>query len=108
VNPRGEPLAFVPIGAMLFLPVQAGCGMACDSHTTAGAPALPPDRANRLIHEASPYLLQHARNPVDWYPWGDEAPDRARREDKPIFLSIAMNPAATAFSNCLNSYGRRC
>jgi uncharacterized protein len=44
--------------------------------------------ANRLIHEASPYLLQHAHNPVDWYPWGDEAFERARREDKPVLVSI--------------------
>ncbi len=43
---------------------------------------------NRLIHENSPYLLQHAENPVDWYPWGEEALEQARREDKPIFLSI--------------------
>jgi uncharacterized protein YyaL (SSP411 family) len=43
---------------------------------------------NRLVHENSPYLLQHAENPVDWYPWGDKALDRARLEDKPIFLSI--------------------
>jgi uncharacterized protein YyaL (SSP411 family) len=44
--------------------------------------------ANRLAHEISPYLLQHAENPVDWYPWGGEALERAMREDKPIFLSI--------------------
>ena len=44
--------------------------------------------ANQLIHETSPYLLQHAHNPVSWYPWGPEALERARREDKPIFLSI--------------------
>jgi uncharacterized protein YyaL (SSP411 family) len=43
---------------------------------------------NRLIHEKSPYLLQHARNPVDWYPWGEEAFARAARENKPLFLSI--------------------
>ncbi|QBG49240.1 thioredoxin domain-containing protein [Verrucomicrobia bacterium S94] len=43
---------------------------------------------NRLINEKSPYLLQHAHNPVDWYPWGDEAFQTAQREDKPIFLSI--------------------
>jgi hypothetical protein len=43
---------------------------------------------NRLIHEKSPYLLQHANNPVDWYPWGQEAFDAARAQDKPIFLSI--------------------
>ncbi|MBI3360554.1 MAG: thioredoxin domain-containing protein, partial [Chloroflexi bacterium] len=44
--------------------------------------------ANRLIHETSPYLLQHAHNPVDWYPWGSEALEKARREDRPVFLSI--------------------
>jgi uncharacterized protein YyaL (SSP411 family) len=43
---------------------------------------------NRLAHETSPYLLQHADNPVDWYPWGEEALSRARAEDKPILLSI--------------------
>ncbi|MHC4551313.1 MAG: DUF255 domain-containing protein, partial [Planctomycetota bacterium] len=46
---------------------------------------------NRLIHEASPYLQQHAHNPVDWFPWGDEAFEKARREDKPIFLSIGYS-----------------
>ena len=46
---------------------------------------------NRLARERSPYLLQHAANPVDWYPWGDEAFERARREDKPIFLSIGYS-----------------
>jgi len=52
---------------------------------------LPPDGGpdfNRLIFEQSPYLLQHARNPVDWRPWGDEAFAAARRDNKPIFLSI--------------------
>jgi uncharacterized protein len=43
---------------------------------------------NRLINETSPYLLQHANNPVDWYPWGSEALERAQKEDRPIFLSI--------------------
>ena len=43
---------------------------------------------NRLAEATSPYLLQHAHNPVDWYPWGTEALERARREGKPIFLSI--------------------
>ncbi len=46
---------------------------------------------NRLLHSASPYLLQHAHNPVDWYPWCDEARNRARTEDKPIFLSIGYS-----------------
>ena len=46
---------------------------------------------NRLARERSPYLLQHAQNPVDWFPWGDEAFARARSEDKPIFLSIGYS-----------------
>ncbi|MGE5416121.1 MAG: thioredoxin domain-containing protein [Acidobacteriota bacterium] len=46
---------------------------------------------NRLANEKSPYLLQHAHNPVDWYPWGDEAFAKAREEDKPIFLSIGYS-----------------
>jgi uncharacterized protein YyaL (SSP411 family) len=46
---------------------------------------------NRLAQETSPYLLQHADNPVDWYPWGDEALDRARTEDKPILLSVGYS-----------------
>jgi hypothetical protein len=47
--------------------------------------------ANRLANETSPYLLQHAHNPVDWYPWGEEAFARAKREDKPILLSIGYS-----------------
>ena len=46
---------------------------------------------NRLANESSPYLLQHQDNPVDWYPWGEEAIERARREDRPIFLSIGYS-----------------
>jgi uncharacterized protein YyaL (SSP411 family) len=46
---------------------------------------------NRLIHESSPYLLQHATNPVDWYPWGRDAFEKARKENKPIFLSIGYS-----------------
>ncbi|MGO8949821.1 MAG: thioredoxin domain-containing protein [Ktedonobacterales bacterium] len=50
-----------------------------------------PQYTNRLIHETSPYLLQHAHNPVDWYPWGPEALERARAEDKPILLSVGYS-----------------
>ena len=46
---------------------------------------------NRLINEKSPYLLQHAYNPVDWYPWGDEAFERAKADNKPVFLSIGYS-----------------
>jgi uncharacterized protein YyaL (SSP411 family) len=56
--------------------------------------ALPPDGGplyNRLIFQRSPYLLEHAGNPVDWYPWGKEAFERALREDRPVFLSIGYS-----------------
>ncbi len=56
--------------------------------------ALPADggeQYNRLIFEKSPYILQHAENPVDWYPWGSEAFERARREDKPLLVSIGYS-----------------
>jgi uncharacterized protein YyaL (SSP411 family) len=55
-------------------------------HETGGAVHI-----NALIHETSPYLLQHARNPVDWFPWGDEALERAKAEDKPILVSIGYS-----------------
>jgi len=50
-----------------------------------------PEFSNRLLLESSPYLLQHAHNPVDWYPWGAEAFARARAEGKPVFLSIGYS-----------------
>jgi uncharacterized protein YyaL (SSP411 family) len=48
-------------------------------------------KANRLIHENSPYLLQHAYNPVEWYPWGEEAIERAKKEDKLMLISIGYS-----------------
>ena len=45
-------------------------------------------KANNLINESSPYLLQHAYNPVDWHPWGDEALEKAKNENKPLIISI--------------------
>ncbi len=48
-------------------------------------------KANRLIHESSPYLLQHAYNPVDWYPWGEEAFEKAKKENKPVIVSIGYS-----------------
>ena len=53
-------------------------------------------KQNRLKSETSPYLLQHAHNPVDWYPWGQEAFELAKKEDRPVFLSIG-------YFTCLNS-----
>ncbi len=61
-----------------------------ESSTVTPAQAAP-KFTNRLAKETSPYLLQHAHNPVDWYPWGDEAIAKARAEDKPIFLSIGYS-----------------
>lgn len=48
-------------------------------------------KCNRLINEKSPYLIQHAYNPINWYPWGEEAFEAAKIEDKPIFLSIGYS-----------------
>jgi uncharacterized protein YyaL (SSP411 family) len=60
-----------------------------NGHQTGGEKTV--KHTNRLANESSPYLLQHAHNPVDWYPWGPEAFEAARREDKPIFLSIGYS-----------------
>jgi uncharacterized protein YyaL (SSP411 family) len=61
-------------------------------HLSSGAdPKTKPEYTNHLIHENSPCLLQHAHNPVDWYPWGEEAFAKARKENKPIFLSIGYS-----------------
>ncbi len=68
----------------LHILATGGASMSANGATKAG-------RTNRLIKSNSPYLLQHAHNPVDWYPWGDEAIDKARHEDKPIFLSIGYS-----------------
>lgn len=48
---------------------------------------------NRLVNEKSPYLQQHSNNPVDWYPWGEEAFQKAKSEDKPIFFPLVIQPA---------------
>ena len=70
------------------LPVHAGAPAAgCDA--AAQAPASPPPAGGwRLASESSPYLRLHADNPVEWYPWGEEAFAKARRENKPLFISI--------------------
>ena len=77
---------------MSFRLVRGVClvavGLAAASRTWAEVSVRSP---NRLIHEKSPYLRQHADNPVDWYPWGEEAFARARKENKPIFLSIGYS-----------------
>ncbi len=89
--PAGRFPAAIFAACMCFsvaLPASA------DDHPEMKAPEYSPKAGqdeNRLIHESSPYLLQHAHNPVDWYPWGEEAFARARKEDKPIFLSIGYS-----------------
>ena len=52
---------------------------------------MPEKKPNRLIHESSPYLLQHAHNPVDWHPWGEAALEKAAREDKLMIVSIGYS-----------------
>ena len=85
-------------GAFVATAVPGDAGIASDqesaNQTTAAASARSTQSkgqypyTNRLIHEKSPYLLLHAHNPVDWYPWGKEAFAKAKRENKPIFLSV--------------------
>lgn len=57
---------------------------------------------NRLSMEKSPYLLQHAENPVDWYPWGPEAFDKAKKENKPVFLSIGYSTCHWCYDHKIN------
>jgi len=83
--------AVVLFAAVFYGPLPAAAGDPAGDATIAAFVAA--QRAlgktpNHLIHESSPYLLLHAFNPVNWYPWGDAAFEKARREDKPIFLSI--------------------
>ncbi len=61
------------------------------THSAADPTPARSEHTNRLAGEKSPYLLQHAHNPVDWYPWGEEAFAKARRENKPIFLSVGYS-----------------
>ncbi|MBM44086.1 MAG: thioredoxin domain-containing protein [Phycisphaerae bacterium] len=80
------------------MPVAPVLALVLSTVPVCGASALNDDSpapearfTNELVHETSPYLLQHAHNPVDWYPWGDAAFERARAEGKPIFLSIGYS-----------------
>jgi uncharacterized protein YyaL (SSP411 family) len=74
-------------GRMLF----AACVAVVASTTAVGQTGNQPLHTNRLVNEKSPYLQLHAHNPVDWYPWGPEAFEKARREGKPIFLSVGYS-----------------
>ena len=73
---------------------RKSCGrlfLFCGTLFAASVFVMAEEKTNRLAREKSPYLLQHAHNPVDWYPWADEAFEKARRENKPIFLSIGYS-----------------
>ncbi|MFN2517163.1 MAG: thioredoxin domain-containing protein [Pyrinomonadaceae bacterium] len=78
-------LALLALGGSLVL-IQTRGQKSPDS-----APVAREGKPNRLIKEKSPYLLQHAHNPVDWYPWGEEAFEKARKENKPVLLSIGYS-----------------
>src|SRR6056297_2019951 len=93
---RRGPLRF-PLPFIGFCALLAMMSHAEEGHVRLPPPApeviatLPPDGGeefNRLVFEQSPYLLQHARNPIDWWPWGEEAFAEAQRLDRPVFLSI--------------------
>ena len=80
--------------AMVF--VSMCLGMGCDPMSLpfflfGPEPKKEAGPANRLAKESSPYLLQHAHNPVDWYPWGAEAFEKAKKEKKLVFLSIGYS-----------------
>ena len=78
----------VAVCGLLLMMAVARRGDAVDDGK---APAKPKAKANRLVRETSPYLLMHAHNPVDWYPWGPEAFEKARKEGKLIFLSVGYS-----------------
>src|SRR5215510_713961 len=80
-------LGTVVLGAALVEPVGGAERTIPDPAKRDSSPAY----TNRLIASGSPYLLQHAHNPVDWYPWGPEALEKAKRENRPIFLSIGYS-----------------
>src|SRR5262245_7690408 len=78
----------------LFLCLALGLSLILSASGTAGAEPGPTAKAkhtNRLAQESSPYLLLHAHNPVDWYPWGPEAFAKAKKEGKLVFLSIGYS-----------------
>ncbi|HVY61674.1 MAG TPA: DUF255 domain-containing protein, partial [Planctomycetota bacterium] len=82
---RSLPLAGIALAAAL----AAAAAIAARAQSGGGTP--PMKKENRLARARSPYLLQHKDNPVDWYPWGEEAFARAKAEDRPIFLSVGYS-----------------
>jgi uncharacterized protein YyaL (SSP411 family) len=86
-------LFYSSLVVVFLLSCEAGNHSGSGNHSQHPTAKMQTDKRkpNRLIHEKSPYLLQHAYNPVDWYPWGDDAFARARAEQKPIFLSVGYS-----------------
>jgi hypothetical protein len=83
--------SFARMCVMLALLCFAACALAASPEEAPVETSERPVHLNHLIQETSPYLLQHAHNPVEWYPWGEEALAKAKAEDKPIFLSIGYS-----------------
>jgi uncharacterized protein YyaL (SSP411 family) len=79
------------VASLAVLPLLLGCGLREGDLSAEPVPKGAKAPANRLASETSPYLLAHAHNPVDWYPWGAEALEAARRQDKPLFISIGYS-----------------
>jgi hypothetical protein len=84
-------LVVVAVAMAWRAPLGAPMVLAALSSPAVAAERAPSKGRNRLAFESSPYLLQHAANPVNWYPWGEEAFAKARKENKPIFLSIGYS-----------------
>ncbi|UCF81673.1 MAG: DUF255 domain-containing protein [Acidobacteriota bacterium] len=87
---RGAAASPSRILSLIALAVFLSCGSGTNSAPLKEA-EMKGRKPNHLIHEKSPYLLQHAYNPVDWHPWGEEAFEKARKEDKPVFLSVGYS-----------------
>ena len=88
---QDEPFKLLLAGALLLTfvaPVNAAGQSPAAANVATQSKTGEYRYTNRLIHAKSPYLLLHAHNPVDWYPWGGEAFEKARKENKPVFLSI--------------------
>src|SRR5258707_10473561 len=88
---KHAPLCMVVLFPCLSLAFLALCAVGEIRAQTLPAKEAKVNLTNRLAHESSPYLLQHAHNPVDWYPWGAEAFDKAKKEKKLVFLSIGYS-----------------
>ncbi|CAH2071820.1 unnamed protein product [Thlaspi arvense] len=86
-----HPSFSFPFSPVISRPISSGKVLAMAEGTSSSTSSTSQKHTNRLAAEHSPYLLQHAHNPVDWYPWGEEAFEEARKRDVPIFLSIGYS-----------------